>query len=74
MYEEYPPAGSAEYNHTVPPTLRAVLAERCASSTPSIFPIPKVQTAFAHDGTPADPRGRRGSCASSTRSRGTPGR
>jgi NAD(P)H-dependent FMN reductase len=35
-------------------TLRAMLAEMGMSSIPSIFPVPRVQDAFAEDGTPAD--------------------
>ena len=35
-------------------TLRAMLAEMGTSSIPSILPIPKVQSAFDDDGTPAD--------------------
>jgi NAD(P)H-dependent FMN reductase len=40
--------------------LRAMLAELGMSSIPSIFPVPKVQSAFSEDGTPVDPatRGR----------------
>jgi NAD(P)H-dependent FMN reductase len=36
--------------------LRAMLAELGMSSIPSIFPVPKVQEAFAEDGTPRDPK------------------
>ena len=35
--------------------LRMTLAELGMSSIPSIFPVPKVQDAFAEDGTPNDP-------------------
>jgi NAD(P)H-dependent FMN reductase len=35
--------------------LRAMLAELGMSSIPSLLPIPKVQDAFAEDGTPRDP-------------------
>jgi NAD(P)H-dependent FMN reductase len=35
-------------------TLRCMLAEMGTSSVPSILPIPKVQDAFAEDGTPKD--------------------
>jgi hypothetical protein len=35
-------------------TLRAMLAEMGMSSIPSIFPVPRVQDAFAEDGTPTD--------------------
>jgi NAD(P)H-dependent FMN reductase len=35
-------------------TLRAMLAEMGTSSIPSLFPIPKVQSAFDDDGTPTD--------------------
>jgi NAD(P)H-dependent FMN reductase len=35
--------------------LRMTLAELGMSSIPSIFPVPKVQDAFAEDGTPSDP-------------------
>ena len=35
--------------------LRMMLAELGMASIPSIFPVPKVQDAFAEDGTPADP-------------------
>jgi len=38
--------------------LRMMLGELGMSSIPSIFPVPTVQTAFAEDGTPADPRTR----------------
>jgi NAD(P)H-dependent FMN reductase len=34
--------------------LRMTLAELGMSSIPSIFPVPKVQDAFAEDGTPTD--------------------
>jgi NAD(P)H-dependent FMN reductase len=37
--------------------LRAPLSEMGMSSIPSIFPIPKVQTAFQADGTPTDVEG-----------------
>lgn len=36
-------------------TLRCMLAELGMSSIPSIFPVPKVQSAFQEDGTPNDP-------------------
>lgn len=36
--------------------LRSMLAEMGTSSIPSILPVPKVQGAFADDGTPADTR------------------
>ena len=36
--------------------LRMMLAELGMSSIPSIFPVPKVQDAFAEDGTPHDPK------------------
>jgi len=35
-------------------TLRAMLAEMGMASIPSILPIPRVQNAFADDGTPLD--------------------
>ena len=35
--------------------LRAMLGELGMSSIPSILPVPKVQSAFAEDGTPTDP-------------------
>ena len=35
--------------------LRMMLAELGTVSIPSIFPVPKVQEAFAEDGTPTDP-------------------
>lgn len=35
--------------------LRMMLAELGTVSIPSIFPVPKVQQAFAEDGTPTDP-------------------
>jgi NAD(P)H-dependent FMN reductase len=35
--------------------LRAMLGELGMSSIPSILPVPKVQDAFAEDGTPAEP-------------------
>lgn len=35
--------------------LRATLAELGMSSIPSIFPVPRIQEAFADDGTPQDP-------------------
>ena len=38
--------------------LRMMLAELGMASIPSIFPVPAVQTAFAEDGTPADPKTR----------------
>jgi NAD(P)H-dependent FMN reductase len=38
--------------------LRSILAELGMSSIPSIFPVPKVQDAFAEDGTPRDPKTR----------------
>jgi len=37
--------------------LRAPLCELGMPSIPSLFPIPKVQTAFSADGVPADPEG-----------------
>jgi len=37
--------------------LRAPLCELGMPSIPSLFPIPKVQTAFSVDGVPADPEG-----------------
>jgi NAD(P)H-dependent FMN reductase len=37
--------------------LRAPLSEMGMSSIPSLFPIPKVQTAFLEDGTPTDAEG-----------------
>ena len=36
--------------------LRMMLAELGTVSIPSIFPVPKVQEAFAEDGTPHDPK------------------
>jgi NAD(P)H-dependent FMN reductase len=36
--------------------LRAMLAELGTVSIPSIFPVPRVQDAFADDGTPHDPK------------------
>ena len=36
--------------------LRMMLAELGTVSIPSLFPVPKVQEAFAEDGTPADPK------------------
>ena len=38
--------------------LRMMLAELGTVSIPSIFPVPKVQDAFAEDGTPTDPKTR----------------
>jgi len=38
--------------------LRMMLAELGTVSIPSIFPVPKVQDAFAEDGTPSDPKTR----------------
>jgi NAD(P)H-dependent FMN reductase len=35
--------------------LRAMLCELGMPSTPSLFPIPRIRTALADDGTPADP-------------------
>jgi NAD(P)H-dependent FMN reductase len=35
--------------------LRMMLAELGMASIPSIFPVPRIQDAFAEDGTPADP-------------------
>ena len=35
-------------------TLRAMLAEMGMPSIPSLLPVPRVQTAFADDGTPSD--------------------
>lgn len=37
--------------------LRAPLCEMGMPSIPSVFPIPRVGTAFSEDGTPADPEG-----------------
>jgi NAD(P)H-dependent FMN reductase len=37
--------------------LRAPLCEMGMPSIPSVFPIPRVHSAFAEDGTPADPEG-----------------
>jgi NAD(P)H-dependent FMN reductase len=39
--------------------LRAALCEMGMPSIPSLFPIPKVQTAFSEDGAPADAEGTR---------------
>ena len=36
--------------------LRMMLAELGTVSIPSLFPVPKVQEAFAEDGTPTDPK------------------
>lgn len=38
--------------------LRMMLGELGMPSIPSIFPVPRVQDAFAEDGTPADPKTR----------------
>jgi NAD(P)H-dependent FMN reductase len=38
--------------------LRMMLAELGTVSIPSIFPVPRVQEAFAEDGTPTDPKTR----------------
>jgi NAD(P)H-dependent FMN reductase len=36
--------------------LRMMLAELGMASIPSLFPVPRVQDAFAEDGTPTDPQ------------------